>query len=48
VPIVVYGIAAPDALIEHVAQLDLSEVTAIKDISTDKIINATLAVATRR
>ncbi|MBM4163933.1 MAG: response regulator [Lentisphaerae bacterium] len=47
-PIVVYGIAAPDALIEHVAMLDLSEIAAIKDVSADKIINAALAVTVKR
>ncbi|MEI8353503.1 MAG: response regulator [Lentisphaerota bacterium] len=47
-PVVVYGIATPDALIEHVAMLDLSEVAAIKDLSTDKIVNAALAVTVKR
>jgi len=35
-------------LIEHVAMLDLSEVAAIKDLSTDKIVNAALAVTVKR
>ncbi len=48
IPIVVYGIAAPDALIEHVAQLNLSEVVAINDLSADKIVSAALAAVVKR
>ena len=48
VPVVVYGIAAPDALIEHVAQLDLDEIVAIKDCETDKIVNAALSAAVKK
>jgi len=48
IPVVVYGIAAADALIEHVAQLDLSRVVAIKDLSAGKIVNAALAAAVAR
>ena len=47
-PVVVYGIATPDALIEHVAQLDLDEVVAIKDCAADKVVNAALSAAVQR
>jgi len=47
-PVVVYGIASPDALIEHVAQLDLDEVVAIKDCAADKVVNAALSAAVQR
>ena len=48
IPLVVYGIATPDALIEHVAQLDLDEIVAIKDCDSDKIVNAALSAAVKR
>lgn len=48
VPVVVYGIAAPDALIEHVAQLDLDEVVAIKGCATDKVVSAALSAIVKR
>ena len=43
-PVVVYGLDAPDALPAHAAALDANAVTALRDVSIDKIISATLDV----
>lgn len=47
-PVVVYGIAAPDALIEHVAQLELDETLALKDCEADKIVTAALSAVVKK
>lgn len=45
IPIVVYGLDAPDAQIEHVGNLDVDQITALRDVSIDRIISSTLAVS---
>ncbi len=44
IPIVVYGIDAPDAQLEHIGALDVESVAALRDVSIDRIISTTLAV----
>jgi DNA-binding response OmpR family regulator len=43
IPVVVYGIDAPGARIEHVAQLDVTTARIVQDLSVDRIISTTLA-----
>ena len=43
-PVVVYGLDAPDAQPGHVKGLDANSVTVLRDVSIDRIISATLEV----
>jgi len=43
-PVVVYGLDAPDASPDHVKALDANAATTLRDVSIDKIISATLDV----
>jgi twitching motility two-component system response regulator PilH len=47
-PVVVYGIDAPGARIEHVAQLDINSAQLVEDLSVDRIVNAALAAVAAR